>query len=148
MSFIKTESNSFNRLLIAYKYYNKMTFHSNVRTMFSMQRKAIPKHLSFSSTKPQICTNFCQNQLKYNLLEHKTTVYPNVTIIRCLSKGKDRPKEKKKSGKPKVVLTDEEMSELIPIQELRTELDSVVEKFKNDLISNVNVRSNPQSIDK
>lgn len=73
---------------------------------------------------------------------------PTVMTVRCLAKGKDKPKEKKRGNKPKVVLTDEEMSELIPINELKIELNNVVNKFKTDLISNVSVRSNPQSIEK
>ncbi|XP_054158723.1 ribosome-recycling factor, mitochondrial-like [Oppia nitens] len=73
----------------------------------------------------------------------------NYTSVRSMAKNRDKPKDTKqrKGVKPKVVLTDDEMTELIPISELKIELSAVVDRLRNDLTNNVCVRSNPQAID-
>lgn len=40
------------------------------------------------------------------------------------------------------------MEQVIPVQELREELNRMMEKLKADLVANVSVRSNPSAIDK
>jgi hypothetical protein len=72
----------------------------------------------------------------------------NLVIIRCLAKGKDKPKAKSKGGKPKVILTAEEMQEIIPLKELNEELNKVIQRLKDDFVTNINVRSNPSVIEK
>jgi hypothetical protein len=76
----------------------------------------------------------------------------NLVIIRCFTKGKerqrDKPKAKLKGGKPKVILTAEEMQEIIPFMELNEELNKVIQRLKDDFVANINVRSNPSVIEK
>lgn len=149
MNFIKSEFISAKRLLICCNYFNKNIYYSNTRTLLTFKRETNSSHSSFSVKNQQIFGCFQTIDNKYNVLQKKFELIPNVTIVRCLAKGRDKPKEKKhKSGKPKVVLSDEEMSQLIPINELKLELDEVILRFKNDLMTHINVRSNPQNIDK
>ncbi len=96
------------------------------------------------SQKPTLFRDNCLNNNNRNGFE----LSHNLVIIRCLAKGKDKPKAKSKGGKPKVILTAEEMQEIIPLKELNEELNKVIQKLKDDFVANINVRNNPSVIEK
>ncbi|KAI1286873.1 Ribosome-recycling factor, mitochondrial [Halotydeus destructor] len=50
-------------------------------------------------------------------------------------------KESKKIAKPKVVLRDEELAEVINVEQFKHSLNEVYEKLKSDYVKNLNVRS-------
>ena len=72
----------------------------------------------------------------------------NTVLVRHFAKSKDKGKEKKKGTKPKVVLTDEEMSDIVPVYELKEEINKIIEKLKSDCAVNLSIRSNNSAIDK
>jgi hypothetical protein len=72
----------------------------------------------------------------------------NLVIIRCFTKGRDKPRTKSKGGKPKVILSAEEMQQIIPFAELNEELNKVIQRLKDDFVANINIRSNPSAIEK
>jgi len=65
------------------------------------------------------------------------------------SKGGVRRVEhkQKKGGKPKIVLSDEEISEVINIQLFREKMSTSVEKLKDDYVKRLNVRTSAGSIE-
>ncbi|CAG2103958.1 unnamed protein product [Medioppia subpectinata] len=103
-----------------------------------------PKSRSLFTSDAKHLWSVCQ---RHDYLIERNNSWSHHLSIRCLSKTKDKLKDKKKGSKPKVVLNDEEMNELIPINELKIELNSVINRLRDDLIANVNIRSNPKSID-
>ena len=105
------------------------------------------KHCTVLAQNKTIFKLTIRDEKQFSLLDNQIDLCPNLMSVRSMAKGRDKPREKK-GNKPKVILTDEEMSELIPINELKIELNNVINKFKADLTSNVSVRSNPQSIEK
>ncbi|RWS04315.1 ribosome-recycling factor-like protein [Dinothrombium tinctorium] len=48
---------------------------------------------------------------------------------------------KAKENKPKVMLTDEEMMEVLPVDELKIELSTIIDGFKHELTTNLRIRS-------
>ena len=58
---------------------------------------------------------------------------PMTMSIRSLAKGKDRVREKNRSDRPKVMLNDDEMEQVMQYEELRSQVDLMIDEFKNDL---------------
>ncbi|OTF83424.1 hypothetical protein BLA29_015069, partial [Euroglyphus maynei] len=67
--------------------------------------------------------------------------------IRSLAKGKDRVREKNRTDRPKVILTDDEMEQVMQYEEFRSQVDALIDEFKNDLKLNFNVKLNPRVIE-
>lgn len=73
---------------------------------------------------------------------------PMTMSIRSLAKGKDRVREKNRSDRPKVMLNDDEMEQVMQYEELRSQVDLMIDEFKNDLKLNFNVKLNPRVIER
>jgi len=113
------------------------------KTLFTLSSQLNPNQSLSSPLKPTLFHNTNDHHLK-----HPFDFSHYLIIYRSFAKGKDKQKDKKKTGKPKVVLSDEEMQQIIPLSELKEELHKIIEKFKEELVVNINVRSNPTAIEK
>lgn len=152
-----------------------LIFSYDLRSMFAKTITPIAHNLNlillkninskclYCSLKTYSTFNFAQNVLSLygsSLVHHQITnssssrsfnfiqLNHNTVLVRHFAKSKDKGKEKKKGTKPKVVLTDEEMSDVVPIYELKEEINKIIDKLKSDCAVNLSIRSNNSAIDK
>ena len=147
MNFVKINNILVNRLLLTLRCGHQCYVTARINSSAISQMHLNRKHCTVLAQNKTIFKLTIRDEKQFSLLDNQIDLCPNLMSVRSMAKGRDKPREKK-GNKPKVILTDEEMSELIPINELKIELNNVINKFKADLTSNVSVRSNPQSIEK
>uniref|UniRef100_A0A224Z081 Ribosome-recycling factor, mitochondrial n=1 Tax=Rhipicephalus zambeziensis TaxID=60191 RepID=A0A224Z081_9ACAR len=70
-------------------------------------------------------------------------------IISCChyAKGANRPKHSGKEAKPKIALTDDELTEVVRIQNFRSEMQKVVQRLQESFIKHLTINSAAGSID-
>lgn len=75
--------------------------------------------------------------------------YSHVVIsTRNYAKGANRPKHSAKDVKPKVSLSDEELSEVVRIQQFRSETQKVLQRLQDNFIKHLSLHSVAGNIDK
>src|SRR6218665_3658308 len=105
----------------------------------------VQKSVDLSSYRALNCQSFL-----YANQQDEAKVLLNYCSKRYLAKNKDRKKESKKGGgidAPKVILDDEDMSKVYEYDELQSEIEVIIDKFKVELKDNFNVRLNPRQIE-
>lgn len=70
--------------------------------------------------------------------------YPTVISVRNYAKSKDKKKEK---GKGKVQINEAQMSELINVENFKTQMQKALENLKEDFVKNLSLRSTSGSIE-
>lgn len=95
-----------------------------------------------------LCVN--SKIIKPNLIrEHEKiiTIGTNLTTSRNYAKSKDRGKDKKSKGGGKVDINPTMISELVPIEKLKSRCHNAIEKMKEDFAKNLSLRSTTGAID-
>ncbi|CAN7993064.1 unnamed protein product [Ixodes hexagonus] len=72
---------------------------------------------------------------------------PVVISTRNYAKGANRPKHSAKDAKPKVSLSDEELSEVVRIQQFRSETQKVLQRLQDNFMKHLSLHSVAGSID-
>lgn len=93
-----------------------------------------------------ISANICTNPIVERACLLPTAATCLHESRRWLAKNKDRKKEKK-SDKPRVILDNEEMNQVLDYDEFQLQVDVLIDEMKNDLKLNYNVRLNPRLIE-
>ncbi|CAN8019689.1 unnamed protein product [Ixodes persulcatus] len=84
--------------------------------------------------------------------ETNSQCFPAVVSTRNYAKGANRPKHSGKfrihDGKPKVSLSDEELSEVVRIQQFRSEMQKVLQRLQESFVKHLSLHSVAGNIDK
>lgn len=73
--------------------------------------------------------------------------HPSVLSCCRYAKGANRPKHSAKDAKPKVTLSDDELSEVVRIHSFRSEAQKVVQRLQDSFIKHLSLNSAAGSID-
>ncbi|KAG5878588.1 hypothetical protein JTB14_008962 [Gonioctena quinquepunctata] len=90
--------------------------------------KSVAKHLTTISQSPDLCKR----------------ALPSIQTARNYAKGKDRKKEK---GKAKVEVNETQISEVLNIDSMKSQMQRVLEQLKDDFVKNLSLRSTTGSIE-
>lgn len=74
--------------------------------------------------------------------------FPAVVSTRNYAKGANRPKHSAKDAKPKISLSDEELSEVVRIQQFRSEIQKVLQRLQDSFVKHLSLHSVAGNIDK
>ncbi|EEC10344.1 ribosome recycling factor, putative [Ixodes scapularis] len=80
--------------------------------------------------------------------ETNSQYFPTVVSTRNYAKGANRPKHSAKDAKPKVSLSDEELSEVVRIQQFRSEMQKVLQRLQDSFVKHLSLHSVAGNIDK
>lgn len=79
--------------------------------------------------------------VKQPILLHAQKQHPSVLSCCRYAKGANRPKHSAKDAKPKVTLSDDELSEVVRIHSFRSEAQKVVQRLQDSFIKHLSLNS-------